>query len=125
MDVHLVFNSFNKMLSISYETIFPAQALFLEHISSTYPYLLRELATLDLAKLITLMFDSVAKDGKMIHAKLTAILHAVNSQIFHDSESRQGLMYSTYSLNFEMRFFYIFVFNFHMLIRYSTSIIKL
>ena len=31
------------------------------------------------------MFDSVAKDGKLIHAKLTAILHAVNSQIFHDS----------------------------------------
>ena len=48
MDVHLVFNSFNKMLSISYEIVYPAQALFLEHISSTYPYLLRELATLDL-----------------------------------------------------------------------------
>ena len=65
MDVHLVFNSFNKMLSISYEIVFPAQALFLEHISSTYPYLLRELATLDLAKLVTLMFDSVAK-GQLI-----------------------------------------------------------
>jgi dedicator of cytokinesis protein 3 len=92
MDVHLVFNSFNKMLSISYEIVFPAQALFLEHISSTYPYLLRELATLDLAKLVTLMFDSVAKDERLIHAKLTAILHAVNSQIFHDSESRSLIL---------------------------------
>ena len=69
MDVHLVFNSFNKMLSISYEIVFPAQALFLEHISSTYPYLLRELATLDLAKLVTLMFDSVAK-GQLISEEL-------------------------------------------------------
>ena len=69
MDVHLVFNSFNKMLSISYEIVFPAQALFLEHISSTYPYLLRELATLDLAKLVTLMFDSVAK-GQLISEEI-------------------------------------------------------
>ena len=38
------------------------------------------------------MFDSVAKDGKLIHAKLTAILHAVNSQIFHDSESRSLIL---------------------------------
>ena len=69
MDVHLVFNSFNKMLSISYEIVFPAQALFLEHISSTYPYLLRELATLDLAKLVTLMFHSVSK-GQLISEEI-------------------------------------------------------
>lgn len=94
MDVHLVFNSFNKMLSISYETIWPAQNLFLEHISSTYPYFLKELPTLDLAKLITLMFDSVAKDGTLMHAKLKAISHAINSQVFHDAESR-GLLLPT------------------------------
>ena len=72
MDVHLVFNSFNKMLSISYEIVYPAQALFLEHISSTYPYLLRELATLDLAKLVTLMFDSVAK-GQLISRIISCV----------------------------------------------------
>lgn len=89
MDVHLVFNSFNKMLSISYETVLPAQILFLEHISATFPHFLRQMPTLDLAKLITLMFDSVAKDGqRLMHAKLIAILHAVNSRVFEDDESR-------------------------------------
>ena len=32
------------------------------------------------------------KDERLIHAKLTAILHAVNSQIFHDSESRSLIL---------------------------------
>ena len=89
MDVHLVFNSFNKMLSITYDTVLPAQTLFLEHISTTFPHFLRQMPTLDLAKLITLMFDSVAKEGqKLMHAKLKAILHAVNSEVFRDDESR-------------------------------------
>ena len=88
MDVHLVFNSFNKMLSICYETILPAQTLFLEHISAVYSHFLQALPTLDLAKLITLMFDSVSKDAKLMHPKLTAILHAIKSPIFEDAESR-------------------------------------
>ena len=82
MDVHMVFNSFNKMLSVCYDSIVPAQTLFLEHISSVYPHFLQALPTLDLAKLITLMFDSVSKDTKLMHPKLTAILHAVKSPIF-------------------------------------------
>ncbi len=79
---------------MSYETILPAQVLFLEHISSTFPHLLKELPTLDLAKLISLMFDSVSKQngGKLMHYKLKAILHSVNSQIFHDPGSRALLL---------------------------------
>ena len=88
MDVHLLFNSFNKMLSVSYETILPAQILFLEHIHSTYPNFLKELSSLDLAKLVTLMLDSVTKDAKLMNAKLKALAHVVKSQIFQDSESR-------------------------------------
>lgn len=94
MDVHLVFNSFNKMLSVSYDTVLPAQTIFLNHISTVYPHLLRELVTLDMAKLITLMFDSVSKDTRLMSAKLLAIQHAVNSQVFHDPESR-GLLLPT------------------------------
>ena len=55
MDVHMVFNSFNKMLSVCYDSILPAQTLFLEHISSVYPHFLQALPTLDLATLI--IFD--------------------------------------------------------------------
>ena len=87
MDVHLLFNSFNKMLSVSYETILPAQILFLEHIYSTYPHFLKELSSLDLAKLVTLMMDSVTKDAKLMNAKLkgttlTTFLSAVNGLNF-------------------------------------------
>ena len=92
MDVHLLFNSFNKMLSVSYETILPAQILFLEHIHSTYPNFLKELSSLDLAKLVTLMLDSVTKDAKLMNAKLKALAHVVKSQIFQDSESRALLL---------------------------------
>lgn len=38
------------------------------------------------------MFDSVAKEKKLIHAKLMAIMHAINSQIFHDADSRSLLL---------------------------------
>ena len=93
MDVHMVFNSFNKMLSVCYDSIVPAQTLFLEHISSVYPHFLQALPTLDLAKLITLMFDSVSKDTKLMHPKLTAILHAVKSPIF------QGIVLISKSLS--------------------------
>ena len=65
VDVHLVFNSFNKMLSTagasagksstSLEAVVPTQVIFLEHISHVYPHILRELPVLDLAKLVTLM----------------------------------------------------------------------
>ena len=92
MDVHLLFNSFNKMLSVSYETILPAQILFLEHIHATYPNLLKELPALDLAKLVTLMLDSVTKDAKLMNAKMKALSHVINSQIFQDSESRALLL---------------------------------
>ena len=92
MDVHLLFNSFNKMLSVSYETILPAQILFLEHIHCTYPNFLKELSSLDLAKLVTLMLDSVTKDAKLMNAKLKALAHVIKSQIFQDSESRALLL---------------------------------
>ena len=96
MDVHMVFNSFNKMLSVCYDSIVPAQTLFLEHISSVYPHFLQALPTLDLAKLITLMFDSVSKDTKLMHPKLTAILHAVKSPIF------QGIVFLCSLTNFKV-----------------------
>ena len=70
----------------------PAQSLFLEHISSVYPHMLLALPILDLAKLITLMFDSVSRDAKLMHPKLVAILHAVKSPIFADGDSRHLLL---------------------------------
>ena len=92
MDVHLVFNSFNKMLSTSYEVVAHTQIIFLENISSMYPHLLREMPVIDLAKLVSLLFDSVCPTTSVLtSAKLSAIRSAINSQIFRDASSR-GLL---------------------------------
>lgn len=80
------------MLSVSYETILPAQILFLEHIGKIYPHFLKELPVIDLAKLVTLMFDSVSTCGALMNAKLSAILGAINSPIFDDNDSRSLML---------------------------------
>ena len=76
--------------------LFLSQVVFLEHISTVYPHLLRELAVLDMAKLVTLMFDSLpqhpAAAEKVVRAKLVCLKQTVNSQIFQDGESRSLLL---------------------------------
>ena len=87
------------------------QVVFLEHISTVYPHLLRELAVLDMAKLVTLMFDSLPNHTasssdqhlyglpytaglpeNVVRAKLVCLRQTVNSQVFQDAESRALLL---------------------------------
>ena len=43
VDIHLVFNSVNKMLSSTSDTVLPTQVIFLEHVVSTYAHFLQVL----------------------------------------------------------------------------------
>lgn len=55
VDIHLMFNSINKMLSSTNGNIVQTQTVLLHHIGSVYPHFLRVLPVIDMAKLTALM----------------------------------------------------------------------
>ena len=93
VDVHLLFNSFNKMLSYQTELVLPTQIVFLNNMSSVYPSLLQVLPVIDIAKLTTLTLDSLGLErNKLLHkAALSAARAAITSQLWQDPASR-GLL---------------------------------
>lgn len=54
-NVKLLFNSFNKMLSHTNDSLEQTQIVFLSHVSSLFPHLLRILSVVDVAEFATLM----------------------------------------------------------------------
>ncbi|XP_040570903.1 dedicator of cytokinesis protein 3 isoform X3 [Lepeophtheirus salmonis] len=94
VDVHLLFNSFNNMMSSTSPTVLPSQVIFLKHISSVYAHFLQILPVVDIARLVTLLFDTIPKyiPSDLLRAKLIAIRSAVNSPVFQDPESRSLLL---------------------------------
>jgi len=93
MDVHLLFNSFNKMLSYQTEMVLPTQIVFLNNMSSVYPSLLQVMPVIDMAKLTVLTLDSLGLErNKLLHkAALSAARSAITSQLWEDPASR-GLL---------------------------------
>ncbi|CAB4067450.1 DOCK3 [Lepeophtheirus salmonis] len=75
VDVHLLFNSFNNMMSSTSPTV-------------------SSITMVDIARLVTLLFDTIPKyiPSDLLRAKLIAIRSAVNSPVFQDPESRSLLL---------------------------------
>ena len=95
VDIHLMFNSFNKMLSYNTETVLPTQIAFLQNLSTVYPSLLEVMPVIDLSKLVTLTLGSLAaaSSHKLLRrAALTAAREALTSQIWSDPPSRVLLL---------------------------------
>eukprot|EP00092_Neocalanus_flemingeri_P009289 GFUD01009995.1.p1 GENE.GFUD01009995.1~~GFUD01009995.1.p1 ORF type:complete len:1824 (+),score=321.37 GFUD01009995.1:199-5472(+) len=94
MEVHLLFNSFNKMLSYQTELVLPTQIVFLNNMSCVYPSLLQVMPVIDMAKLTTLTLDSLGSErNKLLHkAALSAVRAAINSQLWQDPASRRLLL---------------------------------
>ena len=94
VEVHLLFNTFNKMLSYRSEAILESQVEFLTNLSSVYPSLLKVLPCLDLAKLVTLTLGSLTSGpGRpLARAALLAARQAVSSQLCRDPAGRTLLL---------------------------------
>ena len=100
VEVHLLFNSFNKMLSYQYETVLPTQIVFLKNLDSVYPSLVQVMPVMDVAKLVTLTLDSLGMEqehgrerSRALHrAALLAARAAVTSQLWEDPGSRRLLL---------------------------------
>ena len=96
VDVHLLFNSFNKMLSCQFESVLPTQVVFLQNMSAIYPSVVQVMPLIDVAKLVTLTLDSLSQRGDrspILHrAALVAARAAINSELWHDPASRRLLL---------------------------------
>ena len=95
VEIHLLFNSFNKMLSYNTETVLQTQIAFLLNLSSVYPSLLEVMPVIDLSKLVTLTLGSLAAASshkQLRRAALTAAREAVTSNIWADPPSRVLLL---------------------------------
>ena len=100
VEIHLLFNSFNKMLSYQYESVLPTQIVFLNNLALVYPSLVQVLSTMDVAKLVTLTLDSLGMEqehgrerSKQLHkAALLAAKAAVASELWVEPASRRLLL---------------------------------
>ena len=95
VEIHLLFNSFNKMLSYNTETVLSTQVAFLLNLSSVYPSLLEVIPVIDVSKLVTLTLGSLASasNHKLVRrAALIAAREAVTSKMWADPPSRVLLL---------------------------------
>jgi len=100
LEVHLLFNSFNKMLSYQTDVVLPTQIIFLTNLASVFPSLVQVMSVMDVAKLVTLTLDSLGMEqehgrerSKQLHrAALLAARDAVTSQLWADPASRRLLL---------------------------------
>ena len=85
-DLLKVFESLNKMLSLSTQNILGTQVALLHSISAVLEQLVDALPVIEVTRLATTLLDSLPKElpSSMILAKLTALKNMVTTKLFQD-----------------------------------------